>query len=557
MKGWAIDLGTTNTVVSYWDQAHGRPSILKLPEICRNPFGTEHLEAPEAIPSATHVLPAHDLKTRIGAWRPMMKRFFLGTQAHIGRRALELNQAQVHPQFAPTFKALLGRESLRPIVRAGDQRFTVRDVARMFVRELLAEIKRAHDQRIRDVVLTTPIDAYESYRAELSGIFGDLGVGRVRFIDEPVAAAIGYGLSVDRSRTVLVIDFGGGTLHFVLARMTAKGAELGSCQVLAKEARPVGGRLVDRWLLDEFCRRLDCPIRVDPETEDEAFWQRLMLAEACRVKEAVFFAPEDTFQLIAREELEGLRLRGQEIKTRLDVKREDLVEILKAQGLYDTFQGCIAEIESKGGAPIDDVLMVGGSTLLPGVYPLVEERFGRDRVRAWQPFDAVAYGASVFAQGAFTQSDFIVHDYAFVTYDPKTHDKQYTVIVPRGTRFPTASTFWKRQLVPTCTLGEPERLFKLVICELGSSETDHRYAWDGSGNLHRLSKTNANEPLVVALNESSPTLGTLDPPHAPEDRRPRLEISFGVNADRWLHATVRDLKTRRTLMAEQPVVRLL
>ena len=31
------------------------------------------------------------------------------------------------------------------------------------------------------------------------------------------------------------------------------------------------------------------------------------------------------------------------------------------------------------------------------------------------------------------------------------------------------------------------------------------------------------------------------PSHEPTDRRPRLEIAFGVNAERWLVATVHDL----------------
>jgi hypothetical protein len=58
------------------------------------------------------------------------------------------------------------------------------------------------------------------------------------------------------------------------------------------------------------------------------------------------------------------------------------------------------------------------------------------------------------------------------------------------------------------------------------------------------------------LNAASPTLSYLDPPHSPRDRRPRLEIAFGVNAERWLIATVRDLLTQRELMREEPVVRL-
>ena len=52
------------------------------------------------------------------------------------------------------------------------------------------------------------------------------------------------------------------------------------------------------------------------------------------------------------------------------------------------------------------------------------------------------------------------------------------------------------------------------------------------------------------------TLGYLDPPHSPRDRAPRLEIAFGVNAERWLCATVRDLKKNALLLKEASVVRL-
>jgi len=133
------------------------------------------------------------------------------------------------------------------------------------------------------------------------------------------------------------------------------------------------------------------------------------------------------------------------------------------------------------------------------------------------------------------------------------------VIVPRGTRFPTALDLWKRQLVPTCALGEPEKVFKLVVCEVGrAGEGDRRFAWDEAGQLHRVGGT-ASEPapLVVRLNEANPALGYLEPPHSPQDNRPRLEVAFGVNGERWLCATVFDLRTKKHLMREEPVVRLL
>lgn len=51
-------------------------------------------------------------------------------------------------------------------------------------------------------------------------------------------------------------------------------------------------------------------------------------------------------------------------------------------------------------------------------------------------------------------------------------------------------------------------------------------------------------------------MGYLDPPHDPREKAPRLEISFAVDADRWLTATVLDLRTRKLLMDDEPVVRL-
>ena len=206
---------------------------------------------------------------------------------------------------------------------------------------------------------------------------------------------------------------------------------------------------------------------------------------------------------------------------------------------------------------VDDVVLVGGSTLLPGFFSWFEERFERRRVRAWQPFEAVAFGAACFAGDRMDALDFVVHDYAFVTHDPKTGEAQQTIIVPRGTRFPTSPELWKRQLVPTCALGEPESLFKLLICEVSRPDGDpRRFVWDAAGDVHKVGGAAGDGQVVVPLNAASPTLGYLDPPHSPRDRRPRLEIAFGVNAERWLMATVRDLLTQRELMHEEPVVRL-
>jgi molecular chaperone DnaK (HSP70) len=562
MNAWAVDLGTTNTAVATWDEAAGQPRLVELPAICRQPAGSDPLEAPRLVPSAVEMLADPGLLDRLGAWPPLARTVFLGRTARIGQPAVAASRDVIVPGFVPTFKWALQDAPLRPLVRVGRRRFTARQVARAFVRELLAEVKRATGRRPRELTVTVPVSAFETYRAEVQRIGHALGVRRLRFLDEPVAAALGYGLSLESERTVVVVDIGGGTMHVALLRLDPAGAAGGRAHVLAKQVRPAGGNAVDGWVLEAACEEMGA--RLEPGDGDETarFWRRLMLAEACRVKEAVHFGGEASFRLVPPgvTRLGGAGVPG---SLRVTFTRDRLREVLQANGFYRALEECLARVlEGGDGRPagadaVDEVLLVGGSTLLPGVFQIVEERFGRRKLRAWQPFEAVAHGAVCFAAERFTQLDFIVHDYAFVTHDAATGEPRHTIVVPRGTRFPTPPDLWKRQVVPTCSLGEPETVFKLVICEVARDDGQARsFVWDAAGTLHKVGGEGGEGTVVVPLNEAAPALGYLDPPHRPGDRRPRLEIAFGVNAERWLVATVLDLATRRLLMDAEPVVKL-
>ena len=559
MPSWALDLGTTNSGLACWDEAVGRPRLLELPGICRRAEAKDPLEAPRLVPSAVHFLEKPGLVDRLGSWPPLARRFFIGRRALIGRPALDRNDGVVHPSFVPTFKPGLSSEPMRPLARVGRESITAREAAHGFLRELLAEVKRVTGHRIRDLVVTSPVMAFETYRAELQQVLKQLGVRRVRFVDEPVAAALGYGISLTRERTVLVVDVGGGTMHVVLTRLSPRGAMGGEAMVLAKRGRLLGGNAVDGWVLHDLCQRMGYDVAADGDDPEALLWRRLMLAEACRVKEAVFFETEAPFLMSPP----GLTLRAVARRPGAGVvslTRDRLRGILDENGFFRSLAASVDEVLEQArltSADVEEVLLVGGSTLLPGVFGYFEERFERRRLRAWQPFEAVAYGGACFAGDRMAALDFIVHDYAFVTHDPKTGEAQHTVIVPKGTRFPTAPDLWKRQVVPTCALGDAETIFKLLVCEVSRADGgDRRFVWDAAGDMHKVGGAGGDAQVVVPLNSASPTLGYLDPPHSPRDRRPRLEIAFGVNADRWLVATVRDLLAQRELMREEPVVRL-
>jgi molecular chaperone DnaK (HSP70) len=325
---------------------------------------------------------------------------FLGRRALIGQRALDRNRDVALPAFAPTFKAALASEATRPLARVGRRQLSAREVAGLFLRELLAETKRATGHRIRDLVVTSPVSAFETYRAEVQRLLADLGVRRVRFVDEPLAAALGYGLSLSHERCVLVVDIGGGTMHVALVELSPRGSLGGEARVLAKQGRPLGGNAVDGWLLEAACAKAGLPSLDVLGDESARFWRRVMLAEACRVKEALHFEDSAVFRVTPPAP-------SRAAPSLLSFTRAELVAVLEANGFYRGLESCLAAMFEDGRAKasdVDDVLVVGGSTLLPGVHARIEQHVEKRRLRAWQPFEAVAYGGACFAATASAPS---------------------------------------------------------------------------------------------------------------------------------------------------------
>lgn len=568
MTPWAIDLGTTNTAIARWNARNQEPELLHLPQLSRAAAEGQSLDVRFSVPSSVWLLPGDDWKTRFGKLSWVESMTFLGQEGRIGQAALDADAGLMRPHFVRGFKRALLTDGRTPLTQAGSRRFTAGQVGRIFLRELLAEASRVTGERPRDVVFTTPVDSFEPYRAWLQQTSKSLGIKRFRTLDEPVAAAIGYGLRLDTPQKVLVLDFGGSTLHAAVVALTEREAEVGRCQVLAKEGLAIGGDLVDAWMVEEYANRLDYELHDDPDEPSRAWWYRIMLEEARRVKEGLYLRETEAFFLTPPRELQrlpGLLRARKNFRPDQSWTRDQLVALLEKRGLYSQLHALLDRVLDQtlraGTHPdeLAEVLMVGGSTLLPEVYPLVEQRFGRSRVRAWQPFDAVVYGACRYAEGRIARADFLTHDYGVLTYRREGQETvpEYQVIVKAGTAYPTPGPVWQKHLTPTCSLGEPERVFKLVICELSQRHSTHQaFTWDAHGRLHASDASSENGPIVVPLNDENPTLGTLDPPHQPFDRAARLDVRFGVSAERWLWATVTDLRNQKTLLNEVPVVRL-
>ena len=525
---WAIDLGTSNTTVC--EDRSGRPHIVNLPDLVK-------------IEPVTHT-------PMIATCVCVMNED--GSDVVIGHKAVTYNWDGQAEGFARSFKRHLGTGSQRTIARVGRRAFTAQDMSGFFLRELIHAIETQFDEEVADITITTPSGFYETYRAELHAIVRllkrppwwrrvlarlqrkNIGI-TFRTLDEPVAAALGYGVDVGRATTLVAFDFGGGSMEAAVVRTDGQQTVAsGRAEVLAKQAVELGGDDVDRWILERF---------VPAALHDWSEWEVALRWESERVK------------LLASAGSEGDFTFRNETYGRLDYAT--LQDILAQNGMYERIRellaALLAELGTRHGIrpqEIDDVILEGGSTLLPEVRNVVGGVFGREKVREWLPFEAVAQGACIFAGGVEVE-DFIYHDYALRVMPDDDGDAEYELLIPGGTRFPTRENFVTRYYAAGF---DGQQHINLYVCEVGRlAGRPVEWTERANGSSYFVPSTTGERAFCLCLNETDPAL-----PLTPSGRgtAPRLRVTYMVDENRWLCVTVHDLQRREDLNVRHSVIQL-
>lgn len=563
---WAIDLGTTNTVVARYDRAGSSANIVNMPSIATPVETGSVMSQTGLVPSAVLAQPPH-WSHKMPGLKQLASRHRWGARALIGEAAREQVPGTPPPHYASNWKTGLMQSATQSGLRLGQQHINAQGVAELFMYELARHVHKATGEHMHDVTLTVPVGAFEHYRASLHSAARAAGMRNVRFVDEPVAAAIGYGLS-QSDRNVLVVDFGGGTLDLAVCQFTGRGMEQGACTVLAKQGLGIGGNTVDEWLIESAYAAVGLEYVRDPHNITDVLEHRFLAWKAQRLKEQLCLGGPDSHDIFYidtdRHTMRTLEVAGQ--SNEVPFTQAQFVQMLQDRGLYTELgrmtTELLAQAQNAGVAQnaISDVLLVGGSTLLPGIHSYYEGLFGRAHVRSYDPFRAVATGAAAFAAGSLHCADIIMHDYALVSRQGADGFSQPYVVVPAGTRYPKAD-IRRLEISPQCSMGTPQDKFALLIEEIGRRSAPHTTFWrDSSGALKVMGPESrlADQGLhSVILNAVKPLEIALDPAHQPNDLKPRLDVIFSINDARWLTVTAVDKKTGTTLVENQPVVELL
>jgi len=524
----AIDFGTSNTVIACWDEKKGEAHSIHLPE-----FGQlikQGNEEISIIPSIIHY--AQDGRR----W--------------IGNQVIDRDLYRSKRTFRWMKRYINNRSPVK--IKMEEQEISHRDAGTDFLSGVLAVAIHTLDIKNEEIALTVPVEAYEDYEDWLTGVSQSSGLPRFRLIDEPSAAALGYGVHNLPGNVYMIFDFGGGTIHAAVVLIEAEEHSISGrrCRVLGKAGKEIGGSSIDQWLFQEILR-----INHRPDFDDDIRpLSNSLLVECERLKETLSFEERTTLTFPGTQS--GVPLFA-------DFSRSAFEELLDQHGLYSdidrTVRAALNDSRERGFSQddIQSVLMVGGSSQIPSVQRTLRQIFGKERISFDRPLDAVARGGASFVAGVDFY-DHIQHDYSIRYISPEKGGYSYRTIVPRGTPYPTREPVAR---ISIKAAYDNQTRLGIAVFEMGEkrkteSGSPVELVFDPTGAVRIMQVTPDEQEKRSSfwMNEHSPTFLVADPPAKQSEAR--FEVEFNIDVNKRLMMTVRDILSGKITYQDFPVVKL-
>ena len=413
-----VDFGTTNTVVSALTE-DGRAALVRFP-----------IEGAHASTFRSALSFHHD------ADQPT------GRAVEAGPWAIETYlEDPSETRFIQSFKSYAA-SPLFTETTILNRRYRFEDMLSAFLLRLRAHAGEAMAELPKRVIVGRPV-RFAGASADpglalrrYEEAFRRLGFTDILYALEPVAAAFFFARQLTEDATVLVADFGGGTSDFSIIRFERRGGALTS-KALGQSGVPIAGDAFDYRIIDHLVspalgkgssyRDFDNILPIPPRYYASfARWDQLALMRASRemrdirslVKKSL--EPEKLARLVELLDGEhgyGLYQSVSRLKEALSFAEAATFDfhtgsiVLTETVRRADFEGWIgrelAAIETAVDealtaaklppAGVDRVFLTGGTSFVPAVRRLFEDRFGANRISTGAELESIAAGLSLIA----------------------------------------------------------------------------------------------------------------------------------------------------------------
>jgi len=312
----------------------------------------------------------------------------------VGQRALN-RQAEAPQDVATEFKRLMGRPEPIGFPNAAKS-LRIEELSAEVLKSLQADVQKTLGRPIEAAVITVPAAFQVPQRHATHDAAKLAGIGRAILLQEPIAAAIGYGFHTeDKNALWLTFDLGGGTLDIALVEIKD-----GTMEVRSHMGNNhLGGKdcdwaIVDEILIPHLSRAFNISgfARSDERWEPLA-WRLKKVAEDAKIA----LSTSESYLLTCDEKYLGQDNDGNGMDLDLELTRRDyepLVEPLFARAI-NLCQELLKE-QRVAASEIQRVILVGGPTMTPLLREMLEETLGLPCEKGVDPMSVVALGAAIY-----------------------------------------------------------------------------------------------------------------------------------------------------------------
>jgi molecular chaperone DnaK len=273
-------------------------------------------------------------------------------------------------------------------IKIGDKWHTPIEVSSMILQKLKLDAEEKLGEKITSAVITCPANFDDSQRKATRTAGEIAGFKVLRVINEPTAAALAYGLGRKNAEKVVVYDFGGGTFDVSVLDVSPDTVEV----ISTGGETHLGGDDFDqriiKWIADNFKKEQGIDLLKDPLA-----LQRLKEAsENAKIELSSAMETEINLPFISSDSLGPKHLYYKLTRTKFEGMNRDLIERSIERTKKTLGEAKLAKND------INEIVLVGGTTLIPAVRDAVKNYFGKEANKSINPEEVVATGAAIQAE---------------------------------------------------------------------------------------------------------------------------------------------------------------